>query len=196
MPSSELNPGAVAERIIASRAALTPVGDRRISIRKGEAEGGCGVIGMACSEAIQGRHLLQALIQMRNRGNGKGGGVALAGIAPEAFGVAPEVMASDYLLAIAYWSWMRGRTSSAMSSTRVPCRPHRANPSSLGYSPSHGGLYFGSRRMGAPFRRAGPLVGGELADNSSIRTFASTGPTMHPWRRLRALAADCWCSRW
>jgi glutamate synthase domain-containing protein 1/glutamate synthase domain-containing protein 3 len=102
MPSSELNPGAVAERIIASRAALTPVGDRRISIRKGEAEGGCGVIGMACSEAIQGRHLLQALIQMRNRGNGKGGGVALAGIAPQAFGVAPEVMATDYLLAIAY----------------------------------------------------------------------------------------------
>ena len=102
MPSNELDPSADAERIIASRAALTPVADRQVSTRKGEAEGGCGVIGMACSEAIEGRHLLQALIQMRNRGNGKGGGVALAGIAPDAFGVQAEVLAADYLLAIAY----------------------------------------------------------------------------------------------
>ena len=38
-------------------------------------EGGCGVIGIASSEKIAGRHLLQALNQMRNRGNGKGGHV-------------------------------------------------------------------------------------------------------------------------
>ncbi len=39
-----------------------------IPLRKNEAEGGCGVIGIACSEKIAARHLLQALVQMRNRG--------------------------------------------------------------------------------------------------------------------------------
>lgn len=73
-----------------------------ISIRKSEAEGGCGVIGLACSEKITGRHLLSALRQMRNRGNGKGGGIAAVGLAPQAFGVAQEILDKDYLLAIAY----------------------------------------------------------------------------------------------
>ncbi len=91
------------ERMIAARAALV---DRehiaRVNWRKGAAEGGCGVIGIACSVPIAGRHLLQALRQMRNRGNGKGGGAALVGLAPEQFGVSEQVMREDYLLAIAY----------------------------------------------------------------------------------------------
>jgi glutamate synthase domain-containing protein 1/glutamate synthase domain-containing protein 3 len=70
--------------------------------REQAAEGGCGVIGIACSERIPGRHLLQSLIQMRNRGNGKGGGIAAVGLSPEAFGVSPAVMQDDYLLAVAY----------------------------------------------------------------------------------------------
>ena len=71
-------------------------------IRKSEAEGGCGVIGIACAERIAGRHLLQALKQMRNRGNGKGGGIAAVGLVPEELGVTPEILRNDYLLAIAY----------------------------------------------------------------------------------------------
>ena len=66
------------------------------------AEGGCGVIGMAASVPIAGRIMLSALRQMRNRGNGKGGGIAAAGLDPAFFGVSPQVMANDTLLAIAY----------------------------------------------------------------------------------------------
>ena len=69
--------------------------------RKAEGEGGCGVIGMAASVPVAGRHLLQALVQMRNRGNGKGGGIAAAGLDAAFFGVAPEVLKRDYLLAVA-----------------------------------------------------------------------------------------------
>jgi len=73
-----------------------------IPLRKNEAEGGCGVIGIACSEKIAARHLLQALVQMRNRGNGKGGGIAAVGLIPEELGVSKEVLEMDYLLSIAY----------------------------------------------------------------------------------------------
>ena len=70
----------------------------RIPLQKNEAEGGCGVIGIACSEKIAARHLLQALVQMRNRGNGKGGGIAAVGLVPEELGVSKEVLETDYLL--------------------------------------------------------------------------------------------------
>jgi glutamate synthase domain-containing protein 1/glutamate synthase domain-containing protein 3 len=46
-------------------------------------EGGCGVIGVIGSEPLAGRHLHRPLAQMNNRGNGKGGGLALAGCFPE-----------------------------------------------------------------------------------------------------------------
>ena len=71
-------------------------------LRKAEAEGGCGVIGMAASVPIPGRHLLQSLQQMRNRGNGKGGGAAAAGLDADFFGVQPAILANDYLLGVAY----------------------------------------------------------------------------------------------
>jgi glutamate synthase domain-containing protein 1/glutamate synthase domain-containing protein 3 len=76
--------------------------DKPLSQRKMEAEGGCGVIGIACSDKIAGRHLLQALTQMRNRGNGKGGGIAAVGLIPQELGVTREVLERDHLLAIAY----------------------------------------------------------------------------------------------
>ena len=44
------------------------------------AEGGCGVVGLASEVPIAGRHLFRSLEQMRNRGNGKGGGVAMVGL--------------------------------------------------------------------------------------------------------------------
>jgi glutamate synthase domain-containing protein 1/glutamate synthase domain-containing protein 3 len=47
-----------------------------------EAEGGCGVIGMAASFPVAGRHIIRSVGQMRNRGNGKGGGLALVGCFP------------------------------------------------------------------------------------------------------------------
>lgn len=89
-------------RFLASRESLIPEGGTRAVWRKAEAEGGCGVIGMAASERIPARHLLQALTQMRNRGNGKGGGIAAVGLAPEDWGVTQEILENDYLLAIAY----------------------------------------------------------------------------------------------
>ncbi len=69
--------------------------------RKADAEGGCGVIGMAASVPVAGRHLLQALTQMRNRGNGKGGGIAAVGLDPAFFGADRATLARDYLLAVA-----------------------------------------------------------------------------------------------
>lgn len=67
-----------------------------------EAEGGCGVIGVASAKKIAGRHLLPALCQMENRGNGKGGGIAAVGLSPDYFGISQEILDTDYLLAIAY----------------------------------------------------------------------------------------------
>ncbi|MFN7972732.1 MAG: glutamate synthase [Acidobacteriota bacterium] len=57
-------------------------------ISKRECEGGCGVIGFAASEPKPGRHLITPLEQMHNRGNGKGGGLAVVGCfldRPDAF---------------------------------------------------------------------------------------------------------------
>ena len=90
------------ERLVGSRRPLAAGRSATALRRPAEAEGGCGVIGIACSEPLPGRHLLQALAQMRNRGNGKGGGVALVGLLPEEFGVTERVLAEDYLLAVAY----------------------------------------------------------------------------------------------
>jgi glutamate synthase domain-containing protein 1/glutamate synthase domain-containing protein 3 len=89
------------ERLLASRRSL-PMIKVDPAARNEAAEGGCGVIGIACSEAIPGRHLLQSLIQMRNRGNGKGGGIAAVGLVAEEFGVSRRVMEEDYLIAVAY----------------------------------------------------------------------------------------------
>ena len=88
-----------AEEIIRSRARLT----QGMSIgTKAESEGGCGVIGVACSEQIHGKHLLRALTQMKNRGNGKGGGIAALGLSAEQLGVSKKILTEDYLLQVAY----------------------------------------------------------------------------------------------
>ena len=89
-------------KILASRKSFILEGGGHLTARKAEAEGGCGVIGIASSERISGRHLFQALEQMRNRGNGKGGGIAAIGLAPEDLGVTREILENDYLLTIAY----------------------------------------------------------------------------------------------
>jgi len=88
--------------LIHARRDLKPVHPAPRAKAADAAEGGCGVIGMAASVPIAGRIMLTALRQMRNRGNGKGGGIAAAGLDPAFFGVTPAVMAHDTLLAIAY----------------------------------------------------------------------------------------------
>ncbi|HZY94517.1 MAG TPA: glutamate synthase [Candidatus Bathyarchaeia archaeon] len=67
-----------------------------------EAEGGCGVVGLACNTPLEGKYLLQSLVQMRNRGNGKGGGIAALGLVPEQLGVSKEILEGDYILQVAY----------------------------------------------------------------------------------------------
>jgi len=70
-------------------------------IRKREAEGGCGVVGLASTTPVLGRHILVPCAQMHNRGNGKGGGLAAAGLVPEQMGIDPAHLATDYLIQIA-----------------------------------------------------------------------------------------------
>jgi glutamate synthase domain-containing protein 3 len=68
---------------------------------KSEAEGGCGVVGLASTVPVRGRHILVPCAQMHNRGNGKGGGLAAAGLLPEQMGVDAATLAGDYLVQIA-----------------------------------------------------------------------------------------------
>jgi len=63
-----------------------------------EAEGGCGVLGMIASVPIAGKHVYRSSIQMHNRGNGKGGGLAAVGLLPEHMGVPQEKLEDDYLI--------------------------------------------------------------------------------------------------
>lgn len=59
-------------------------------------------MGLACNEKISGRHLMQSLIQMHNRGNSKGGGIAAFGLDPVQLGVSPQILEEDYILQVAY----------------------------------------------------------------------------------------------
>ncbi|HOX28737.1 MAG TPA: glutamate synthase, partial [bacterium] len=68
---------------------------------KVEEEGGCGVTGFCCTVPVAGRHIYAPSVQMHNRGNGKGGGIAAVGLIPEQLGVSREVLESHYMLQIA-----------------------------------------------------------------------------------------------
>ena len=48
-----------------------------------ECEGGCGVIGIVSTVPLEARYIIRSCTQMRNRGNGKGGGVAAVGVFPD-----------------------------------------------------------------------------------------------------------------
>jgi len=82
-----------------ARADLRPAGEW--FRQSPEAEGGCGVTGFACSIPVGGRHIYEPSIQMRNRGNGKGGGIAACGLVPEDLGVSRKVLDEDYILQVA-----------------------------------------------------------------------------------------------
>ncbi|MGB8990548.1 MAG: glutamate synthase [Desulfobaccales bacterium] len=71
-------------------------------LQKTADEGGCGVTGFAANVPVAGRHIFQPSVQMHNRGNGKGGGIAAVGLDPETLGVSQEILDNDYLIQIAY----------------------------------------------------------------------------------------------
>ena len=92
--------GRYAEKILRSRKKL--LAERAVGGRVEEAaEGGCGVLGFAANIPVAGRHVLAASRQMHNRGNGKGGGIAMVGLDPGQAGVDQQTLRTDTLLQVA-----------------------------------------------------------------------------------------------
>ncbi len=89
-----------AERLIQSRAEMFDGRPPSVARRAAD-EGGCGVTGFACSIPVRGRHIYEPSVQMHNRGNGKGGGIAAVGLVPEDVGVSQEVLDSHYMVQVA-----------------------------------------------------------------------------------------------
>ncbi|UCH60894.1 MAG: hypothetical protein JSV61_05280 [Anaerolineales bacterium] len=92
-----------AERILASRQVLMANISAVENTGKSPeaAEGGCGVLGFCASLPLAGQHVLAASRQMHNRGNGKGGGIAMVGLDPQQARVDEATLNSHYLLQIA-----------------------------------------------------------------------------------------------
>jgi len=89
------------ERLIHSKKRLVEGSQIPRGLNKSADEGGCGVVGFCCSEPVPGRHIYEPSVQMHNRGNGKGGGVAAVGFDPEQLGVSRKVLDEYYMLHIA-----------------------------------------------------------------------------------------------
>jgi glutamate synthase domain-containing protein 1/glutamate synthase domain-containing protein 3 len=70
-------------------------------IWKESEEGGCGVTGFACSVPVGGKHIFEPSRQMHNRGNGKGGGIAAAGLVAADLGVSQSVLDDCYMIQVA-----------------------------------------------------------------------------------------------
>src|SRR5512137_928067 len=86
------------DEIAASRGKL-PVESRRDN--EPAEEGGCGVTGFIANIPLSGKHIFEPSVQMHNRGNGKGGGLAAVGLTPRKMGVDQEMLDEDFLLQIA-----------------------------------------------------------------------------------------------
>ncbi|MCP4138124.1 MAG: glutamate synthase [bacterium] len=91
----------VIDKLFDSRKRLVKGLNIPATVRKGEEEGGCGVVGFCCSEPVGGKHIYEPSKQMHNRGNGKGGGIAAVGFVPEELGVSREVLDDYYMLHVA-----------------------------------------------------------------------------------------------
>lgn len=89
-------------QLMQSRARLIESLQQPYPDRKGEEEGGCGVVGFCCTEPVAARHIYEPSRQMHNRGNGKGGGIAALGFRPEQLGVSREVLEENYMLHVAF----------------------------------------------------------------------------------------------
>jgi len=92
------NHNAVIDKILAARAQI-PHNNRRT--QKSAEEGGCGVTGFIASVPVRGRHIYEPSMQMHNRGNGKGGGIAAVGLSAEDLGVSQDVLDTHYMLQVA-----------------------------------------------------------------------------------------------
>jgi glutamate synthase domain-containing protein 1/glutamate synthase domain-containing protein 3 len=88
----------IVDRYLQSRAKLPRGG---VESKKNAEEGGCGVTGFIASIPIRGRHIYEPSIQMHNRGNGKGGGIAAVGLSAQSLGVSQEILDSHYMLQVA-----------------------------------------------------------------------------------------------
>lgn len=86
------------KNILKSRSRL-PYG--HVPLKKPAEEGGCGVTGFISSVPVRGRHIYEPSVQMHNRGNGKGGGIAAVGLSAEQLGVSQDVLDTHYLMQIA-----------------------------------------------------------------------------------------------
>jgi glutamate synthase domain-containing protein 1/glutamate synthase domain-containing protein 3 len=89
-------------RLLTRSRGLLATGAGSLGRRKGEEEGGCGVVGFCCTEPVRAKHIHEPSKQMHNRGNGKGGGVAALGFVPEQLGVTRQVLDDFYMLHVAY----------------------------------------------------------------------------------------------
>lgn len=94
-------PEPLPERLINSRRGFAADAQSVARTRVEAAEGGCGVTGFACSVPVAGKHIYAPSVQMHNRGNGKGGGIAAAGLVPGKLGVSQEILEEDYLVQVA-----------------------------------------------------------------------------------------------
>jgi hypothetical protein len=90
----------LAERMLGSRSAVYR-DEAEPLVYERAAEGGCGVTGFACTVPVRGKFIYEPSVQMQNRGNGKGGGIAAVGLVPEELGISAEMLDSHYLLQVA-----------------------------------------------------------------------------------------------
>ena len=86
------------DEVMASRAKLP---HNMVEDRKAAEEGGCGVTGFIANIPISGKHIFEPSVQMHNRGNGKGGGIAAVGLDPQTLGVTKNVLDTNYMLQVA-----------------------------------------------------------------------------------------------
>jgi len=89
----------IIKKILTSRGKLPHI---KTPVNKCDEEGGCGVTGFMANIPIAGRHIYEPSVQMHNRGNGKGGGIAAVGLSPGDLGVPRDVLEDHYLLQVAY----------------------------------------------------------------------------------------------
>jgi glutamate synthase domain-containing protein 1/glutamate synthase domain-containing protein 3 len=89
-----------ARRILESRRVLAEECPPPTAVKSAE-EGGCGVVGLVSTVRVRGRQIFEPSIQMHNRGNGKGGGIATAAFDPKQLGVDAQTLRDDYILQIA-----------------------------------------------------------------------------------------------
>lgn len=87
------------KNILASRGKLPHI---KTPVNKCDEEGGCGVTGFMASIPIAGKHIYEPSVQMHNRGNGKGGGIAAVGLNASDIGIPQDVLEDHYLLQVAY----------------------------------------------------------------------------------------------